>query len=176
MYCACSCARGRLSRLSALRQACRNVSVTLYRHVSHQQTLQNFLSSCQVCSSTYHVHVACEMQVNASRNLTPPCLSAHCIRHNISMIQAFYQALHISASNVTLIQTVYPALLTSAVSGIGHRIHTPKKKVILENVYLRSHLTMEQASQKPGKCCMHGDVDACGHSSDTYRPRDPYNA
>ena len=28
---------------------------------------------------------------------------------------------------VALIQTVYRALLTSAVSGIGHRIHTPKK-------------------------------------------------
>ena len=28
---------------------------------------------------------------------------------------------------VTLVQTVYRALLTSAVSGIGHRIHTPKK-------------------------------------------------
>ena len=28
---------------------------------------------------------------------------------------------------VTLIQTVYRALLASAVSGIGHRIHTPKK-------------------------------------------------
>ena len=29
---------------------------------------------------------------------------------------------------VALIQTVYRALLTSAVSGIGHRMHTPKKK------------------------------------------------
>ena len=29
---------------------------------------------------------------------------------------------------VMLIQTVYRALLTSAVSGIGHRIHTPNKK------------------------------------------------
>ena len=28
----------------------------------------------------------------------------------------------------TLIPTVYRALLTSAVSGIGHRIHTTKKK------------------------------------------------
>ena len=33
-------------------------------------------------------------------------------------------------THVTLIQTVYRALLTSAVSGIGHRIHTPKKTTV----------------------------------------------
>ena len=30
----------------------------------------------------------------------------------------------------TLIPTVYRALLTNAVSGIGHRIHTTKKKML----------------------------------------------
>ena len=45
------------------------------------------------------VSVACEMPTNALRSLTQRCLTAYFIGHNISMIQAIYQALHISAGN-----------------------------------------------------------------------------
>ena len=49
--------------------------------------------------SSWLVNIASEVHCNASRSLTQPCLTAYCIRCNISMIQAFYQALQVSVSS-----------------------------------------------------------------------------
>ena len=51
--------------------------------------------------------------------LSPTCIAMH---HMPTAVRSI-----LFHTYVTLIQTVYRALLTSAVSGTGHRIHTPKK-------------------------------------------------
>ncbi len=54
-------------------------------------------------------------------------------------------------STYTLIPTVYRALLTSAVSGIGHRIHTTKR--IRRDQCVRTKVSLQNMSAGVGYAC-----------------------
>ena len=88
MHCACAC--GRPSGLSALPQLCQSAADATHL----------FLSDCQVSSSTYH---SCKydlrMHLTAFQCIERPNTNLlDCISDTVSSwIQAFHQALHISA-------------------------------------------------------------------------------
>ena len=57
--------------------------------------------------------------------LSPTCMAMHYMPNSYAKHPVFTLMLR------ALIQTIYRALLTSAVSGIGHRIHTLQKSICI---------------------------------------------